>query len=80
MTTRSPATRQLAYLQAVTSTVLPLKTKAFKVEAAPDEKVGDKPATVVKGTGPDGKTFVLYFDKETGLPPQAGRDRDEFPG
>jgi hypothetical protein len=65
---RVAATRQSAYLQAVAMTILPLKTKSFKVEAGPDEKVGDKPAAVVKGTGPDGKTFTLYFDKETGLP------------
>jgi hypothetical protein len=65
---RLAAARQNAYLQAVTSTILPLKTKDFKVEVAPDEKLGDKPAAVVKGTGPDGKTFTLYFDKETGLP------------
>jgi hypothetical protein len=58
---------QGAYLLAVSTTILPLKTKGFKAEAAPDEKVGDKPAAVVKGTGPDGKTFMLYFDKESGL-------------
>jgi hypothetical protein len=57
-----------AYLMVVPMTILPLKGKGFKVEAAPEEKVGDKPAAVVKGTGPDGKTFTLYFDKETGLP------------
>jgi hypothetical protein len=56
-----------AYLQAVPS-VLPLKGKGFKVELAPEGKVDGKPAAVVKGTGPDGKTFTLYFDKESGLP------------
>ena len=60
--------RHSAYLMVVPMTILPLKGKDFKVEAAPEEKVGDKPAAVVKGTGPDGKTFTLYFDKETGLP------------
>jgi hypothetical protein len=59
---------QGAYLLAVTTTILPLKTKGFKAEAAPDDKVGDKPVAVIKGTGPDGKTFMLYFDKESGLP------------
>ena len=49
-------------------TILPLKEKGFKVEAAGEEKVGDKPAVKVKGTGPDGKEFTLYFDKESGLP------------
>jgi len=65
---RVAAALQSAYLMAVTSTILPLKTKDFQVEAAPDEKVGEKMAAVVKGTGPDKKTFTLYFDKETGLP------------
>jgi hypothetical protein len=60
--------KQSAYLQVIPSTILPLKTKGFKVQSAPDEKVGDKPAAVVKATGPDGKPFTLFFDKETGLP------------
>jgi hypothetical protein len=60
--------KQAAYLVAVVTTVLPLKSKEFKVEAAPDEKVGGKPAAVLKGKGPDGKSFTLHFDKETGLP------------
>jgi hypothetical protein len=59
--------KRTLYLHAA-STVLPLKGKGFKVEAAPEEKVGDRPAAVVKGTGPDGKGFTIYFDKETGLP------------
>ena len=56
------------YLQIVPITLVPLKGKGFKVEAAGEEKVGDKPAHVVKATGPDGKTFKLLFDKESGLP------------
>jgi hypothetical protein len=56
------------YLALVPVTILPLKEKGFKVEAAGEEKVGDKPAVKVKGTGPDGKEFTLYFDKESGLP------------
>ena len=56
------------YLQVVPSTLLPLKGKAFKVESATDEKVGDKPAAGLKVTGPDGKDFTLFFDKESGLP------------
>jgi hypothetical protein len=59
--------KRRSYLQA-SAFVLPLKGKGFKLEAAPEEKVADKPAAVVKGTGPDGKTFTLHFDKETGLP------------
>ena len=61
-------TKQNSYLLVVPMTILPLKGKDFKVEAAPEEKVAGKAAAVVKGTGPDGKTFTLYFDKETGLP------------
>jgi hypothetical protein len=56
------------YLQIVPATLLPLKGKDFKVEAAGEEKVGDKPAQVIKVTGPDGKDFKIYFDKESGLP------------
>jgi len=56
------------HLQLVPVLILPLKGKDFKVEAAAEEKVGDKPAVGVKVTGPEGKTFSLYFDKESGLP------------
>ncbi len=60
--------KRRAYLQAVPATILPLKGKDFKVELAPEEKVDGKPASAIKATGPDGKTFTLAFDKETGLP------------
>lgn len=60
-------TRQNTYLQAIHVSILPLKTKPFEAEAAPDEKVGDKMTAVVKAKGPDGKPFTLYFDKQTGL-------------
>ena len=56
------------YLQIVPATILPLKEKGFKVEAAGTEKVDSKPATVLKVTGPDGKDFKLFFDQESGLP------------
>jgi hypothetical protein len=56
------------YLQVVPTTLLPLKGKGFKVEAAGTEKVGSKPAVVLKVTGPDGKDFKLFFDQESGLP------------
>ena len=45
-----------------------LNGNGFKFEAAGEEKVADKPAVVLKVTGPDGKDFKLYFDKESGLP------------
>src|SRR5262249_42972018 len=43
------------YLQVIPARILPLKDKGFKVEAAGEEKVGDKPAVGIKATGPDGK-------------------------
>jgi hypothetical protein len=60
--------KRATYLAIVPLTVLPLKSKDFKVAAAGEEKVDDKPAVGIKATGPDGKDFTLYFDKETGLP------------
>ena len=56
------------YLQIVPEMVVPLKGEGFKVESAAEEKVGGKPAAVLKVTGPDGKEFQLFFDKESGLP------------
>lgn len=56
------------YLQVIPATLVALKGKGFKVESAGEEKIGDKPAAGIKGTGPEGKEFKLYFDKETGLP------------
>jgi hypothetical protein len=55
------------YLLVVPITLVPLKGKAFKIEPAGEEKVGDKPTVVLKITGPDGKDFNLYFDKNSGL-------------
>ena len=71
------------YLQVIPVTLVPLKGKAFKVKAAAPEKVGDKPAAVLRVTGPDGKDFKLSFDKESGLPVKlvakvAGFMGDEF--
>ncbi len=57
-----------AYLQLIPITLMPLKDKGFKLEAAGAEKVSDKPAVVLKVTAPDGKDFTLFFDKESGLP------------
>jgi hypothetical protein len=56
------------YLNLTPVLILPLKGKGFKVEMAGEEKVGDKPAVILKVTGPDGKDFKLFFDKESGLP------------
>ncbi len=61
-------TKRSVYLQVIPGTILPLKTKAFKVETAGEETVADKPAVKLKATGPDGKDFTLAFDKVSGLP------------
>jgi hypothetical protein len=60
--------KRTIYLQVIPVTLLPLKTKAFKLEAAPEDKVDGKPAVAIKVTGPDKKDFTIYFDKESGLP------------
>jgi hypothetical protein len=71
------------YLQVVPATLVALKGKGFTVKAAPDEKVGGKPAAVLKVKGPDGKDFTLFLDKDSGLPVKqvakvAGFMGDEF--
>jgi hypothetical protein len=60
--------KRAIYMQAIPITLVQLKGKDFKVEAAGEEKVGDKPAAKLKVTGPDGKDFLLYLDKDSGLP------------
>jgi len=60
--------KRTLYLRIVPITIVPLKGKGFKVEAGGEEKVNDKPAAILKVTGPDGKDFTLSFDKEDGLP------------
>lgn len=75
--------KRTAYLALIPVTILPLKGKEFKLEAIADQDVDGKPAAGVKATGPDGKDFSLYFDKESGLPVRlvakvAGFMGDEF--
>ena len=60
--------KRRVYLQVIPSLLIPLKGKGFKLEVVAEAKVGDKPAVGIKATGPDGKDFTLYFDKESGLP------------
>jgi hypothetical protein len=60
--------KRSVYLQVIPVTLVPLKGKGFQIEAAGEEKVGGKPALGIKATGPDGKDFTIYFDKESGLP------------
>lgn len=55
-------------IAAIPTTLVQLKGKGFKIESTADDKVGDKPAVGIKVTGPEGKEFKLYFDKESGLP------------
>jgi hypothetical protein len=75
--------KRTAYLQLVPELPLLLKGEGFKVEAGEEQKVGDKPAAVLKVTGPDGKEFQLFYDKESGLPVKltatvVGRQGTEF--
>jgi hypothetical protein len=75
--------KRTAYLNVVPVTIVPLKGKEFKVEAAGEDKVDGKPAIGLKVTPKDGKEFKLYFDKESGLPVKmvakvAGFMGDEF--
>jgi hypothetical protein len=71
------------YLQVAAARPLILRGKGFKYESGGEEKVGGKPAVALKCTGPDGKTFTLLLDKESGLPVAskakvAGFQGDEF--
>jgi len=56
------------YLQVIPATLVPLKDKSYKLQADREDKVGEKTAVGVKVTGPDGKDFSIFFDKESGLP------------
>jgi uncharacterized protein (TIGR02246 family) len=60
--------KRTAYLTVIPITILPLKSKEFKVEALAEEKAGGKLLAGLKVTESDGKEFSLYFDKESGLP------------
>lgn len=48
--------------------LLPLKGDQFKLEAAGEEKVNDKPAQGIKVTPKSGKEVKIYIDRETHLP------------
>lgn len=56
------------YLRLIPTLILPLKGEGFKAESGGEEKEGDITHNVVKVTGPEGKSFRLYFDKESSLP------------
>ena len=74
------STKRNFYLAIVPVTILPLKGKGFKVTTDGEEKVGDKPAMKIKATGPDGKDFTLFFDKESGRPVKLVADVMGFMG
>lgn len=54
------------HLQVLPMALQTLKKKEFKLEAAPEEKVKEKPAVGIKVTVGD-KHFHVYFDKESGM-------------
>jgi len=56
------------YLMVIPTTLVALKGKNFEIGTASEEKVGDKQAVAIKGTGPDRRDFTIYFDKESGVP------------
>jgi hypothetical protein len=60
--------KRSTYLVLIPITILPLKGTEVKVAPIDDASGGGKPAAGVKASGPDGKEFSLYFDKESGLP------------
>jgi hypothetical protein len=60
--------RRNAYLEILPMTLVPLKGKGYKLEAAGESTVDDKPAVGVTVTGPDDKDGTLVFDKDSGLP------------
>ena len=63
--------KRTVYLAVIPVTLAPVKGPGFKVQAAGEEKVGGRPAVVLKVTCPDGKDITISFDKESGLPVKA---------
>lgn len=60
--------RRTIYLQVIPVTLVALKGQGFKLDSAKGEDVSGKPTDAIKATGPDGKDFTIYFDKEKNLP------------
>jgi hypothetical protein len=60
--------RRAVYLEVVPMTLVRLKDKSFKVAAAGEKRIGDKPAIGLQVTGPDGKDFTLFLNKDSCLP------------
>jgi len=75
--------KRMIYLQVIPTKLVILKEKGYKLESADEQTIGGKPAVGIKVTGPDGKDFTVYFDKESGLPARVvakviGFDGQEF--
>ncbi len=60
--------KRLIYLQVIPTLLVPLKSGGFTYEVVGEEDVRGKPASTLKIVGPDGKDFLLLFDKESSLP------------
>lgn len=60
--------KHATYLEVIPITLIPLKDKGFKVAVAGEKKVGDKLAIGLKVTGPEGKDFTLFLNKDSCLP------------
>ncbi len=74
------ATRtQEVYLEAALAAPFLIKSRGLKYKQSPDERIGDRPAAVLAVTGPDGRDFMLYFDKESGLPVRTVAMMPKFP-
>ena len=72
--------KRVLYLQMGPTLLVPLKGKDFKIVAAADEQVDGKNAKGLKITGPDSKTFTLYFDEASGLPVKMVAKVKDFSG
>lgn len=60
--------KQRLYLQTTASIVAPLLGTGFTLDKAEETTAEGKPAIAVRIKGPDSKEFVIFFDKENGLP------------
>ncbi len=65
------ALKHTLYLAVIPLTLVPLKSPGFKVESAVNDKIGDRRASTLKVTCPDGEQIKISFDKESGLPVRA---------
>jgi hypothetical protein len=67
-------------MEVVPATLLPLRGKDLKVTPAGETKVGGKAAVGLAVTGPGGKQFKIYFDKDSGLPVKVTGKTADFMG